>query len=248
VTFVDYEKKGSIVTITINRPERLNALGYDTVEGLTNAFRQYEEDPGARVAIVTGVGRSFSSGQDVKELATGQPPVPVSSHVTLDVVTKPVIGAINGLALGGGCLLMMACDIRIAAESASFAMLEVKWAIPILADRFLAQNIPTCVVMELLLTGESISAERAYNAGLVNKVVPDEALMPEAVKIAETISELSPAAIRVIKQSKIDAVGLSEKDLEIEEDARQAARKTADFREASAASLEKRKPVYEAVE
>ncbi len=248
MTFVDYEKNDGIVTITIDRPDRLNALGYDTVEGLTNAFRRYEDDPGARVAIVTGIGRSFSSGQDVKELATGQPPVPVSSHVTLDVVKKPVVAAVNGFALGGGCLLMMACDIRLAAESATFAMLEVKWAIPILADRFLAQNIPTCVVMELLFTGESISAERAYNAGLVNRVVPDDELMSEAMKVAETIAELSPAAIRVIKQSKIDAVGLSDKELEIEEDARQAARKTADFREASAASLERRKPVYEATE
>jgi enoyl-CoA hydratase/carnithine racemase len=248
VTFVDYEKRDGIVTITINRPERLNALGYDTVEGITTAFRRFEEDAGARVAVLTGVGRAFSSGQDVKELATGQPPVPVSSHVAVDLVKKPVIAAVNGYALGGGCLLTISCDVRIAAESATFAMLEVKWAIPILVDRFLAQNIPTCVVMELLLTGEAISAERACQAGLVNRVVADDELMPEALRLAGTIAELSPAAIRVIKQSKISVVGLSTEDLAIEEEARQAARRTADFKEASAASLEKRAPVYQTIE
>jgi enoyl-CoA hydratase/carnithine racemase len=247
VSFVEYEKNDrNIVTITINRPERLNALGYDTVKGITEAFDQFEADKEARVAILTGVGRSFSAGQDVKELTPGAPTVPVSSHVAVDLVKKPVIAAINGYALGGGCLLMMACDIRIAAKSATFAMAEVKWAIPLLVDRFIAQNISACSVMEMLLTGEPISAEEACNHGWINRVVPDESLMSEAMSIAEKIALLSPAAVRVIKQSKIDTVGLSKKDLEIEEDVRQAARKTEDFKEASQASLEKRQPVYEA--
>ena len=244
MTFVDYRKDDSIVTITINRPERLNALGRDTVQGITDAFQEYEADDEARVAILTGAGRAFSTGQDVKELAGGDPPVPVSAHVAVDVVKKPVIAAVNGYALGGGCLLMMACDIRIAVESASFAMAEVKWAIPLALDRFLGQNLPTSLVMELLLTGEPIDAQRAYVGGLINKVVAGDTLMPEAVAIAETIARLSPAAIRAIKKSKIDTVGLSETDLEIEEEARQAARKTDDFKEASRASLEGREPRY----
>jgi enoyl-CoA hydratase/carnithine racemase len=245
--FVDYaESDNGIVTITINRPERLNGLGYDTVDGIRKAFERFDDDDEARVAILTGVGRAFSAGQDVKELAEGRPPVPVSAHVAVDVVKKPVIAAVNGYALGGGCLLTLACDIRIAAQSSSFALAEVKWAIPLLVDRFLSQNIPTCVVMEMLFTGEKLTAERAYDAGLINRVVPDEELMAEAMKVAETIAELSPTAIRVIKQSKIDRVGLSDRDLEIEEDTRQAARKTTDHVEAAKASLEKRKPVYSA--
>jgi E-phenylitaconyl-CoA hydratase len=247
LAFVEYEKNDkNIVTITINRPDRLNALGRETVEGLSNAFKRYEEDKEARVAIITGAGRAFSAGQDVKELAGGEPPVPVSSHIFVDVVTKPVIAAVNGYALGGGCLLMFATDIRIAVPSATFAMAEVRWAIPLLLDRFLTQHIPTCLIMEMLLTGESISAQRAYDGGLVNRIVPEEDLMSEAMSVAEKIAELSPWAVRTIKKSKIDCLGLTKEELEIEEEARQAARKTADFTEAASASLEKRKPVYEA--
>lgn len=245
MAFVDYEQSGHVVTITINRPERLNALGVETVGGIRDAFERFERDEEARVAILTGVGRSFSTGQDVKELAAGDSPVPVSAHVAIDVVKKPVIAAVNGYALGGGCLLMLACDIRLATERATFAMAEIKWAIPLLVDRFLAQNLPTCVIMELLLTGESISSEQAYNAGLINKVVAEEDLMRESMSIAEKIAALSPAAVRTIKQSKLERIGLSERDLQIEEEARQAARKTLDHQEAARAAREKRQPVYQ---
>jgi enoyl-CoA hydratase/carnithine racemase len=245
LAFVDYEKDGEhIVTITINRPDRLNALGEETVHGIREAFDRYEADDEARVAILTGAGRSFSAGQDVKELAAGNPPVPLSAHVAVDFVKKPVIAAVNGYSLGGGCLLMLACDIRVASEDSVFAMAEIKWAIPLLLDRFLAQNIPTCVIMEMLLTGERLSAEQAYNAGLLNRVVPGDSLMDEAMGMARKIAALSPAAIRTIKQSKLDCIGLSERDLKIEEDSRQAARRTPDHREAALAAREKRQPVY----
>jgi enoyl-CoA hydratase/carnithine racemase len=247
VAFVDYDMNDKhVVTITINRPDRMNALGLDTVHGIREAFERFEADGDARVAILTGVGRSFSAGQDVKELAGGDAPVPVSAHVAVDVVKKPVIAAVNGYALGGGCLLMLACDIRIATERATFAMAEIKWAIPLLVDRFLSQNIPMCVIMELLLTGDQLDAQRAYNAGLINTLVPEAELMTEAMAIAEKIAELSPAAVRTIKQSKIDCIGLSERDLEVEENARQSARKTPDHQEATRAARENRQPVYQA--
>ena len=240
--FVEYEKNNKIVIITLNRPDRLNALGREIAEEMQEACKKFEGDKEARVAIITGRGKAFSAGVDINEVAGA--PIPAMPNKVVGAVTKPVIAAVNGFALGVGCLLMTACDIRITAESAKIGMPEIQRAISFPPDRLLIQGIPACAVMEIVLTGEHLSAQRAYEIGLVNKVVPDEELMPTAMKIAERIAELSPWAVHLIKEAAIKALALSKEDLDQEEEMRVLTRKSEDFQEAVKAFLEKRKPVF----
>lgn len=242
MALVDYNKKNSIVTITINNPNRLNAVGREVTEGITDACKKYEDDKDARVAILTGTGRSFCAGVDLNEVVG--PQIIAQSHIVVRSVTKPVIAAVNGYAIGTGLFLMVACDMTIAAKSASFGAPEITRAIPLRPERLLAQGIPTCIIMELFFTGERINAQRAYDVGLINKVVPDEDLMFEAMKMAEKIAELSPWAVHLIKEAKIEALAISKDILDKEEELRVMARKTEDLKEAVTAFREKRKPVF----
>lgn len=242
MAFVEYQKKNSIVTITINRPDRLNALGQAVTDGIKDACKKYEDDENARVAILTGVGRAFSAGIDINEVAELQ--IPVHAFDAVQAVTKPVIAAVNGFALGAGCYLMIACDIRIAAKSATIGMPEVTRAMLLGPERLLAQRIPFCVVMELILTGEHITAQRAYEVGFINKIVPDEELMPEAMKVAEKIAGFSPWAVHLIKEAGISAVVLGKETLDKEQERRALAKKSEDYKEAIKAFVEKRKPIF----
>lgn len=175
--------------------------GQEVIDGMKDACRRYEEDKEARVAIITGAGRAFSAGFDINQV--GGPPISPEAHNVFEAIAKPVIAAVNGFALGAGFLLMMACDIRIAARSAKLGLPEITRAIPLGPQRFLIQNIPSCAVMELLLTGEHISAQLAYKFGLINRVVPDEELLPAAMKMAGRIAELSPWAVHLIKVTEL---------------------------------------------
>ena len=159
-------------------------------------------------------------------------------------MTKPVIAAVNGFALGGGCWVTIACDIRIAAKSATFGMPEIKRAIPLGPERFLIQQIPLCIINEMILLGEQITAQRAYEVGLINKVVGEEDLMAEAVKTAEKIADLSPWAIQINKKAKIKASSLSKETFDEEQHRRIIARQADDFKEAVKAFAEKRKPIF----
>ncbi len=240
MAIVEYRKTGSVVTITLNRADRLNALGQEVTDGIKDACKKYEEDEDARVAILTGTGKAFCAGADINEVAG--PPILVQAFNAVEVVTKPVIAAVNGYALGVGCYLMTACDIRIAAKSAIFGMPEITRVIPVGPERLLAQHIPVCAVMELVLTGEHITAQRAYDIGLINRIVPDEELMPTAMKMAERIAGLSPWAARMVKEAKIEALALSKEILDKEQERRILARKSDDFKEAVKDFIEKREP------
>lgn len=250
MAFVDYQKKDNISIITLNRPERLNAISVELGEDLTTACEKSESDPEVRVVILTANGRLFSSGADVKEVGQQRARLIEGPTVALGAmrkITKPAIAAVNGSVVGMACALMMLCDIRIVVKSATFSIAEIKFAIPAGPENMLAENIPLCAAMEFVLTGDPISAQRAYDIGLVNKIVPDEALMPEAIKIAERIAELSPAAIRLVKQARTDAMEASQKmwksgsKRKITTDEIFA---TEDFREAVSAFMEKRKPIF----
>src|SRR5512137_28464 len=143
MAFVEHQKNGHIVTITLNRPDRLNALGREVTDEIVDACKKVDSDKEARVAIITGTGRAFCAGNDVREMhEVGGPPNPVHAAYVVAEVTKPVIAAVNGFALGGGCWLTIACDIRIAVKSATFGMPEIKRAIPLGPERFLVQQIP----------------------------------------------------------------------------------------------------------
>ena len=243
--FVEYQKKGHIVTITLNRPDRLNALGKEVTDQIVDACKKVDSDKEARVAIITGTGRAFCAGNDVREMhEVGGPPNPVHAAYVVAEVTKPLIAAVNGFALGGGCWVTIACDIRIAAKSATFGMPEIKRAIPLGPERFLIQQIPLCIINEMILLGEQITAQRAYEVGLINKVVGEEDLMAEAVKTAEKIADLSPWAIQINKKAKIKASSLSKETFDEEQHRRIIARQADDFKEAVKAFAEKRKPIF----
>jgi enoyl-CoA hydratase/carnithine racemase len=203
MSYVEY-KKGHIVTITLNRPERLNALGKEVTDEIVDACKRVDSDPEVRVAILTGTGRAFCAGNDVREMHEVGPPIHSAAFVVADV-TKPMIAAVNGFALGGGCWVVIACDIRIAVKSATFGMPEITVAIPLGPERYLMQQIPLCIINEMIFLGEPISAQRAYEVGLINKVVAEEDLMAEAGRVAERIAGLSPWAMQINKKAKIKA-------------------------------------------
>jgi len=245
MAFVEYQKKGHVVTITLNRPDRLNALGKEVTDQMVAACKKVDSDPEARVAIITGAGRAFCAGNDVREMhEVGGPPNPVHAAYVVAEVAKPVIAAVNGFALGGGCWIAIACDIRIAAKNATFGMPEIKVAIPLGPERFLIQQIPLCIINEMIFLGERITAQRAYEVGLINRVVDEKDLMAEAVKTAEKIAELSPWAMQINKKAKIKVASLSKETFEEEQHRRIIARQADDFKEAVKAFTEKRKPVF----
>ncbi|MCD6680768.1 MAG: enoyl-CoA hydratase-related protein [Burkholderiaceae bacterium] len=200
-----YEKQDRVVVVTINRPERRNAINHAVREGLHDAWRRFERDEDARVAILTGAGeRAFCAGMDLVQMSQeklGSLPrdfLPIlGDNVS---VTKPVIAAVNGAAYAGGWLFAQMCDLCVASENATFAITEVKvgrgmvWAPPLI------HMIPQRVMLELLLTGRSISAQRAYEIGFVNQVVPPGQLMSAAMQLAREIVDGAPLTAAAAKE------------------------------------------------
>lgn len=201
-----YEKKGAIAYVTLNRPKVLNALNAGTWEDLNTAFEAAQNDDEVRGVILTGAGeKAFIAGADINELArlNAVEGEQSSSHgqAVLNLVEnlgKPVIAAINGFALGGGCETAMACTIRIASETAKFGQPEVK--LGVLPGAGGTQRLPRLVgkgrALQLILTGEIISAQEAYRIGLVNEVVPVANLVPRAEAILKQIFSNAPLAVR----------------------------------------------------
>jgi enoyl-CoA hydratase/carnithine racemase len=200
-----FEVRGGVAVITINRPEQANAVNDAVRQGLYAAFARFESDGTLLVAILTGAGnRVFSAGSDLKEMAErGTTLLPQDHNVILGetvIVSKPVIAAVNGAAFAGGWMMAQSCDLCIASETAQFAITEAKvgrgmtWSVP------LKDMIPQRIWMELLLTGQPMSAQRAYEIGLVNHVVPSERLLPKALEIAETIASNAPLTVRAAKE------------------------------------------------
>jgi enoyl-CoA hydratase/carnithine racemase len=199
-----YEIRDQVAWITINRPEARNALNKAARDGIRDAFVRFNADDDAAVAVLTGAGdRAFCAGGDLKEMAETSLRVPPRDFVvhlgrTL-TVDKPVIAAVNGVAYAGGFLLAQQVDLVVAADHAMFAITEAKvgrgspWAAP------LPWLMPPRVAMELLMTGDPISAQRAYELGLVNRVVPAGDLVAETQKLARTIADNAPLSVRAAK-------------------------------------------------
>ncbi len=201
-----YEVRDSIAFVTIDRPKVRNALNAQTVAELRQAFGEAKSDAGVRVAILTGGGeKAFVSGADINELAV-QTPVPgkewaLSGQATFDFIEelgKPVIAAVNGYALGGGCELAMACSFRIASDNAVFGQPEVK--LGIIPGYGGTQRLPRLVgkgrAMQILITGEMVTAEEAYRIGLANEVVPQAELVSRAESLAKKIIANAPLAVQ----------------------------------------------------
>jgi enoyl-CoA hydratase len=206
------ERDDAIAIVTLNRPKVLNALNTQTLTELSTAMAAFKDDAGVRAIVLTGAGeKSFVAGADINELAALSP-VAGKEHArrgqqifdAIEQLGKPVIAAINGFALGGGCELAMACTLRLAADSAKFGQPEINLGlIPGYAG---SQRLPRLVgrgvALEILLTGDMIGAARAYEIGLVNRVVPAAELMTEAKKLAHALAAKAPIAVRYI----LDAV------------------------------------------
>ena len=215
-----YEVKDGIAYITVNRPKSLNALNIEVLDELYEAFTTVNQDPKVRVAILTGEGKAFVAGADISEMVSlstleGRAMMIKGQNVMnlIEHIDKPVIGAINGFALGGGCELAMACDIRIASEKAKFGQPEVN--LGIIPGFGGTQRLPRLVGKGmgkyLLMTAEMIDAQEAYRIGLVEKVVPEEELMGTAEKIAKTIMSKAPIAVRAVKLAVNTGIALDVK-------------------------------------
>jgi enoyl-CoA hydratase/carnithine racemase len=251
-----YETKGRVAHITLNREERRNAINPETSQELLNAFTAFKEDDDLWVAIVTGAGdKAFSAGADLVAMSesfagggSGAPMnVPFAGITRGFECWKPIIAAINGYCLAGGLELALSCDIRIAAEHATFGLPEPKRAIIPAATgtQRLPRAVPLAFAMEVLLTGERFDAETALRFGLISRVVPADELAATAEEIAEKIAECGPLAVRYIKQAVIQGREMSFEDgLALETKLAGAVFRSEDAREGPTAFAQKRKPNY----
>src|SRR5712672_4405291 len=252
---VQYEKKGSIAYVTLNRPKVLNALNTPTWADLATAFHEARDDAEVRAVILSGAGdRAFIAGADIGELAhLGAFDARESSRFgqgVLDLIEnlgKPVIAAINGFALGGGCETAMACTMRIAVEHAKFGQPEVK--LGLLPGGGGTQRLPRLVgkgrALQLILTGETISAQEAYRIGLVNEVVPAANLIARAETILKQISANAPIAVKFSLEAANRGMDTSQAEgFALEASYFGICAATEDKKEGTSAFLEKRAPQF----
>ncbi len=251
--FCTAEADGNLLTVTINRPEVMNALHPAANFELAKVFDDFAADPGLWVAIITGAGdRAFSAGNDLKFQASGGkievPPTGFAGLTARYDLNKPVIAAVNGIAMGGGFEIALACDLIIASESAVFALPEPRVGLAALAGGLhrLPRQIPLKHALGMILTGRRVGAEEGKALGFVNDVVPAGELLPAARKWVDMILECSPMSIRASKQAVYK--GLDEANLEAAISGRYKAvadmLKSEDLIEGPLAFAEKRKPQW----
>jgi enoyl-CoA hydratase len=246
-----YERRNGIGYVTVNRPEKLNALNLKTMDELHDCFQEIERDEEVRAVILTGTGeKAFVGGADINELAVQTPvegkELSRRGQKILDLIEqlgKPVIAAVNGYALGGGCELALACTIRIASENARLGQPEVKLGlIPGYAG---TQRLPRLVgkgrALEMVLSGEPVSAAEAYRIGLVNQVVPAQDLMATAEKLAQKILANAPLAVKFALEAVNHGLEMTQAEGQfLEANLFGLCCTTADMKEGTRAFLEKR--------
>jgi enoyl-CoA hydratase len=251
-----YEKKGAIAYVTLNRPKVLNALNKQAIADLKAAFEDAREDAAVRGVIFTGAGdKSFIAGADINEVATDTPVQAAEKtrhgQAVMDLIEnlgKPVVAAVNGFALGGGCESALACTIRIATESAKFGLPEVK--LGIMPGYGGTQRLPRLVgkgvALQLILTGGMISAQEAYRVGLVNEVVPAGELIGRAEAILSQIRANAPLSVKFALDAVNKGLETSQSEgLLLESSLVAICTSTEDKKEGTTAFLEKRAPKFQ---
>jgi enoyl-CoA hydratase len=250
-----YEKKGATALLTVNRPQALNALNATTVAEIGEALADARDDPDVHGVIVTGAGKAFVAGADINELVAldalaAERSTAVGQGVMslIENLGKPVIAAVNGFALGGGCELALACTLRIASEHARFGQPEVK--LGVIPGYGGTQRLPRLVgpgmAMQLILTGDVIDAHEALRIGLVNEVVAADALLARAQKILDTITANAPIATRLAMEAvQRGADAALPQGLAIERTLFAICASSEDKREGTSAFLAKRQAVFQ---
>jgi len=253
-TTILYEKSEGIGTITLNRPESMNALNSSLMEELGHVFSEISTDNDVKVVIITGQEQFFAAGADITEVANIKTPDDVYNFSrAADVIRKledfdkPIIAAVSGVALGGGCELALACDLRIAAENAVFGLPEIK--LGVLPGAGGTQRLPRLVgaanAKELLYTGDFINATEAYRIGLVNKIVPVETLRDESKAMAKKIANRPGIALKMIKIAVNGGLSMDLKSaMAYEARCFEILFATEDRKEGMTAFIEKRKPSF----
>ena len=249
------ERAGAVATVTVDRPKVLNALNADTVRALTSVFAGLRQDEDVRAVVLTGAGdRAFIAGADIGELARLTPQtaraLTDAGHRMCDLIEglgKPVVAAVNGYALGGGCEVAMACTCRVAARTAKLGLPEI--TLGIIPGYGGTQRLPRLVgrgrALEMMLTGAPVTAEEACRIGLVNRVVEPDELRAEALGLATAIAAQAPEAVRRILDVVDHGLGVSMADATaLEATAFGLVWATDDAREGTTAFLEKRKPRF----
>ncbi len=260
-----YEKNDGVAIVTMNRPEVRNALNPEMLCRLTEAWQDINDDDDVRVAILTGAGdKAFCAGADLNKLIRmlqgARPPENewderIKADYTIlyrgvlrnYYVKKPLIAAVRGFCVAGGTEILTTTDIRIASDDARFGLAEVKWGLfPGGGSTVrLPRQISYCNAMEILLTGEQLSAADALRIGLINKVVPSAQVLPEALRYAAVIKEAGPLAVQAVKRSVVEGLALPpEQALEREAEIGMPVNMSEDCREGTRAFAEKRKPVF----
>lgn len=248
---IHFEKTGRVAVVTIDRPEAMNSLTKDMLGALDAAFEEFEADDDLWVAILTGAGdRAFCTGMDLKEaipLLTGGDQLGYEDPTRrqFSEVTKPIIAAINGHCIAGGLEMVAGTDLRIAVEDATFSLGEVRWGlVPAGGSHVrIPRQIPWVIAMELLLTGDPISAQRAYEVGLINRVVPPAELMDSAFGLAERICRNGPLAVRTSKEIAVRALDLVP-GFVLEKELAKKVFASEDAKEGPRAFAEKRRPDF----
>lgn len=243
-------REAGIAVITINRPEQRNCLSAEVREGLRAAWTRFEADDAARIAILTGSGeKAFCAGGDLKEMVEKQLKVPPRDMFPVPYenisLSKPTIAAVNGVAFAGGWMIAQACDLCVASTSAKFAITEVKvgrgspWATPLI------HMIPQRIYMEIVLTGKPITAQRAYEIGLVNRLAEPAALMDCALELAREVLEGAPLSVKAARDTVMLATEMGRTAaLDAGYAAHEECYNSADAQEGPRAFSEKRKPVW----
>lgn len=254
------EAEGSVLVITMNRPERKNALSASMLVAMYDAWVELDSNPDLRVAVLTGAGGDFCTGMDLKAAAEGDqsddsvmhrwaqdPDLHWKALLRSSRPSKPVVAAVEGYAVAGGTEILQGTDIRVAGESATFGVAEVRRGLFPLGGSTvrLRRQIPYAIAMEMLLTGRFITAGEALSYGLINRVVPDGQALDTAMEVAELIAANGPLAVAAVKRSVIETEGLAEAEaLALEMEIGQPIFASKDAKEGPRAFAEKRAPNF----